>query len=181
MGQRLNIEIVQGDIVLANAYYHWSGYTSVAFELVKQIVDSGVYYLPISDPVEKAIRMLEVTGAGLLESEFTDVYSPDKFATATSRNAGLISISKTGIDETRQWEEANITIDISTGSIDTGGVFYLAEAEDEIDEDNEQVELVELVNPLVVDITKFQELYKEIANLDTYRIKDSEHEYRLIE
>ena len=178
MGQRLNLEIVQGDAVLANAYYHWSGYTSSAFDLVKQIVDSGVYYSNIADPVEKAIRMLEVTGAGLTEDEFTEMYSPDKFATATSRNTGLIAISKTGIEETRRWEEANITIDISTGSIDTGGVFYLI---DEYEEQEEQEESVELANSLVVDITKFQELYEEITNLNTYRIKVSEHIFMLIE
>ena len=57
MGQRLNIQI-EMDIpesseskVLANAYYHWSGYTSSAYELVKLIVDSGTYSLDILDPV----------------------------------------------------------------------------------------------------------------------------------
>ena len=62
MGQRLNIQIEANDTntnetkVLANCYYHWSGYTSSAMELVKEIVDSGIYNLDILDPVEKAIR-----------------------------------------------------------------------------------------------------------------------------
>ena len=30
MGQRLNIEIVNGETSLANAYYHWSAYTKSA-------------------------------------------------------------------------------------------------------------------------------------------------------
>ena len=40
MGQRLNIEIVKGDPdnVLANAYYHWSAYTSSAAQLTCLIV-----------------------------------------------------------------------------------------------------------------------------------------------
>lgn len=33
MGQRLNIEIISGDKVLANAYYHWSAYSRIAIEL----------------------------------------------------------------------------------------------------------------------------------------------------
>ena len=46
MGQRLNIQFEievpnSGEAkVLANAYYHWSGYTSSAYELVKMIADS---------------------------------------------------------------------------------------------------------------------------------------------
>ena len=43
MGQRLNIEIVKNnvdDLPLANAYYHWSGFTRVAFSLASIIMDS---------------------------------------------------------------------------------------------------------------------------------------------
>ena len=38
MGQRLNIEIMSGEKVLANAYYHWSAYTASAAELTKIIL-----------------------------------------------------------------------------------------------------------------------------------------------
>ena len=75
MGQRLNIQIEATDTdtnetkVLANCYYHWSGYTSSAMELVYEMVSSGIYNLDISDPVEKAIRLLEETGAGLAKDE----------------------------------------------------------------------------------------------------------------
>lgn len=40
MGQRLNIEIVNGDTCLANAYYHWSGYTLSACDLTMKILDA---------------------------------------------------------------------------------------------------------------------------------------------
>lgn len=39
MGQRLNIEIMKNDKVLANAYYHWSAYTSSALELCAYIIE----------------------------------------------------------------------------------------------------------------------------------------------
>lgn len=42
MGQRLNIEIVNGETSLANCYYHWSAYTSSALGLTRQIIDA--YY-----------------------------------------------------------------------------------------------------------------------------------------
>ena len=39
MGQRLNIEIKKGEQLLANCYYHWSGYSETALELTKKIID----------------------------------------------------------------------------------------------------------------------------------------------
>lgn len=39
MGQRLNIEIMEKEeILLANAYYHWSGYTSSSIYLTQYII-----------------------------------------------------------------------------------------------------------------------------------------------
>lgn len=51
MGQRLNIQIEDNDtninetVVLANCYYHWSGYSSSVMELVDKIAQSRVYTL----------------------------------------------------------------------------------------------------------------------------------------
>ena len=44
MGQRLVIEIKEGDTVLANAYYHWSGYTetSLILEINLSLADSNL-------------------------------------------------------------------------------------------------------------------------------------------
>ena len=123
MGQRLNIQIEANNtdtneiVVLANCYYHWSGYTSSAMELVKEIVDSGIYNLDILDPVEKAIRLLEATGAGLCEGELTYTYNIPKYKVTTGRNSGLIAISEEGINNIAEWEESRVTINLTTGSI----------------------------------------------------------------
>ena len=130
MGQRLNIQIEANNpttnetIVLANCYYHWSGYTSSAMELVKKIVDSGIYNLDILDPVEKAIRLLEVTGAGLAEDELTDTYNTPKYKVTTNRNGGLIAISEEGTNRVAEWEESRVTINLTTGSINMSDMFY---------------------------------------------------------
>ena len=130
MGQRLNIQIETNDtdtnetVVLANCYYHWSGYTSSAMALVKEIVDSGVYNLVILDPVEKAIKLLEATGAGLAEDELTDTYNTPKYTVSTSRNNGLIAISEEGINSVAEWEESRVTINLTTGSINMSDMFY---------------------------------------------------------
>ena len=169
MGQRLNIQIEANDTdtnetkVLANCYYHWSGYTSSAMELVKEIVDSGIYNLDILDPVEKAIRLLEATGAGLTEDELTDTYNTPKYRLATSRNDGLIAISEKGIKDTVEWEESRVTINLTTGSIDTSGMFY--DETDEFSSDELETKLknlYELKADLNSSFDTFQTLYAEL-------------------
>ena len=171
MGQRLNIQIEANNPttdkteVLANCYYHWSGYTSSAMELVKEIVDSGIYNLDILDPVEKAIRLLEVTGAGLAEDELTDTYNTPKYKVSTSRNDGLIAISEEGTNSVSEWEESRVTINLTTGSINMSDMFY-----DETDEFSSEVyetkikNLYELKADLNSSFDTFHTLYTEITD-----------------
>ena len=170
MGQRLNIQIEANNtdtnetVVLANCYYHWSGYTSSAMELVNEIVDSGVYNLDILDPVEKAIRLLEATGAGLAEVELTDTYNAPKYVLASSRNNGLIAISKEGIANTVLWQESRVTINLTTGSIDMSDMVY-----DETDEfssadlETKLKNIYELRADLNSSFDTFQDLYTELT------------------
>jgi len=119
MGQRLNIEILDNHEVIANSYYHWSAYTGSAAALAADIV----YAFQTSDdalsPVEKAVRLLYNTGARIYpvetarltdEQRHTFDYAIDENA---SRNAGLISITQKGIEDTEQWEEYRVQIDIT--------------------------------------------------------------------
>lgn len=68
MGQRLVIEIKEGDTVLANAYYHWSGYTETSLNLLNEVMNKGIFNnIPIKfskgDEQLYAIKLLETTGA----------------------------------------------------------------------------------------------------------------------
>src|SRR5574344_363439 len=163
MGQRLNIQIEMNipdsneSKVLANAYYHWSGYTSSAYELVKSIADSPYCCedCTFTDPVEKAIRLLEATGAGLSKEEFTEAYPEGKYKLSTNRNDGLIAISIEGIQETQHWEEARVTINLSTGMVDMGGVYYL----DEVEEEETTEDIPELEHDLYTSIYDFNKVY----------------------
>ena len=178
MGQRLNIQLEidipnSGDRqVLANAYYHWSGYTSTAYELVKQIADSPYCCedCTFTDPVEKAIRLLEATGAGLTEDEFTEEYPESKYKKATSRNDGLIAISEEGIKVTQEWEEARVTINLSTNMVDMGGVYYLEEDE------NLYKNIPELEYDLYTFLEDFTKIYDEfqekVESKNNYKIID---------
>ena len=171
MGQRLNIQIEANNtdtnetVVLANCYYHWSGYTSSAMELVNEIVNSGVYNLDILDPVEKAIRLLESTGAGLAMDELTDTYNTPKYKVSTNRNDGLIAISEEGTNRVADWEESRVTINLTTGSINMSDMFY-----DETDEFSSEVyetkikNLYELKADLNSSFDTFPGLYTELTD-----------------
>lgn len=119
MGQRLNIEIVYGDESLANCYYHWSGYTDSAIALTKQVIECYEDTTPIIS-VTAAVRLLEYTGGGVAWDEKKrieadpEAFKDIKFVDAHNRNDGLISVTQIGKDETRSWEEARVTVDLST-------------------------------------------------------------------
>ena len=171
MGQRLNIQIEANDTdtnetkVLANCYYHWSGYTSSAMGLVNEIVESGIYKLDILDPVEKAIRLLEATGAGLAGDELTDTYYEPKYRVASNRNSGIIAISEKGTNRVVDWEESRVTINLTTGSINMSDMFY-----DETDEfssagyETYVKNLYELKADLNSSFNTFHALYTELSN-----------------
>lgn len=116
MGQRLNIEIKDNKVPLANAYYHWSGYTSTSLELTELIINSPLindeFLQAIPDKVQFAVELLKLTGAGY-----------------TDRDEGLIGTSEYDMEETRQWQEADIIIDIGTKCIHFNNFHYITKNE----------------------------------------------------
>lgn len=120
MGQRLNIEIKKDSKVLANAYYHWSAYTSSALQMLGDIL-SGIDEVEASSDIEQAVRLLELTGAGVTGRERDLIQKSSlnnviNFAIqpAVDRNEGLLAVTEEGIQETREWEEGRVTVDIGT-------------------------------------------------------------------
>lgn len=103
MGQRLNIEIRKDDKVLANAYYHWSGYTSSALGLTNEILEN-IDNVNFDNDVVRAVKLLEVTGAGLTLSEIDNLSEDMKninFKKAIDRSQGFIAISEKEIKNTQ--------------------------------------------------------------------------------
>lgn len=135
MGQRLNIGIIDNGRRLANSYYHWSAYTSSAAELTNTVIDTYFELCDeIKNKVELAVRMLESTGAGMYAAEQTRIdenkaeavkggYANIKFQECHDRNRGLISVTKAGMDETEDWSEGDVAIDIGTGLISFGVIW----------------------------------------------------------
>ena len=118
MGQRLDLEIRKKGKVLANAYYHWSAYTSSSFELVNLAYDYIARNHHKENDLMLAVHALEYTGAGMEDCELTEVYKQRKYAgvefkKAKDRNEGLLAISEKGIESTIQWAEETAVIDIT--------------------------------------------------------------------
>lgn len=131
MGQRLNIEIHNKDGILANAYYHWSGYSLTAYNLTESIVAMVTKWRSkIKNDMLFAVGLLEATGAGIPKEELeflrtsewcahmsSKEWSKIIFKPGVDRNAGLIAVSPKGVERTRFWEEGRVTINIDTKEV----------------------------------------------------------------
>lgn len=163
MGQRLNIQFEDNTGVLANAYYHWSGYTSSSMLLTNKIISSDLIDdTSISNKV-KAVKLLELTGAGLTRDEFNDDFPRHLYKESKDRSSGLIAISKEGIEETQSWEEARVTINLDTQQIHLD-IYWDVDADDYDPEDvikQDEGTYDSELNYEDVSFEKFPELYKE--------------------
>lgn len=135
MGQRLNIEIVNGETSLANSYYHWSGYTDSALSLTKKIINAYYQSIDIVGLI-MAVRLLEETDAGINEEErkLIDEKYPEKFGRipfkrCVDRNSGLIAVTEEGKEATRKWEEGRVTIDLASETFIFDVVYYFSREE----------------------------------------------------
>lgn len=136
MGQRLNIEIKIAGKVQANAYYHWSGYTNPAKRIAFSILRAA-YKFPDGDPLLRAIKLLEISGAGLPDFELYEalkIYPETEFAFCAGRNSGLIAITPNAIKETRRLEDGRITLDFDKNIVKFNVYFKRTEKEHNKDE-----------------------------------------------
>ena len=171
MGQRLNIQIENSDKVLANSYYHWSGYTSSSLYLTSVILHHLENIKHDNDTV-RAVRLLELTGAKLTGEELKkldETMKSNQFEQATSRNDGLIAISPEGIIETQVWEEARVEIHLDTETVKLD--LYYDYEESDYDEDNKPEFYKSELNYKEVSFNDFKALKNEILQ----SIKDKKY------
>lgn len=181
MGQRLNLEIQNSKGTIANAYYHWSGYTSSSLELTKQVIKQlekiqlGIY-IDADDITEEnttllAIRLLESTRAGLTEEEKNAAKTllPEKdFADCIDRNYGLIAITDKGIQETRRWAESSVYIDIKERTVNCRDIFFIDSEEDYLNnyeqQDTNDLEQYEMPSSFILPFDAFNDFADIILN-----------------
>lgn len=171
MGQRLNIEIIENGTALANAYYHWSAYTSSALELLKPLMERRDS-ISNENSVLYAIRLLEATGALMLPDEIDKVnpeFKGESFKFATDRTDGLIAISESGMEETRAWEEGNITIHLDEEVIYFGLVSTSNKETYMHERDEEDVEFLELpILPIDFTCISFEQFEMFYEKMDSF-------------
>lgn len=169
MGQRLNLEFQYGDKVIANAYYHWSGYTiSSLAELLA--VHELIEYDNIHDEKSAIIELVNVYDnklhklSGLTLDSLDEVkkYIPEYpgIKNELNRNFGLLSISEKGMNLTREWMELILRYDIKNKKIiGSEGVF-------EIDINDYPIEISKSLNEITSDE------YEKYVNFETYDISE---------
>lgn len=130
MGQRLNIEIVSNGELLANSYYHWSGYSNTAIIMTEGIIEEYKRRKDGNKGPLFAIRLLESTGAGAVDPErFQEILKmPDvRLQKCKGRNEGMIDIEPKEMQDNRAWEEGRVTIDIAKETFDFDVLEYRTE------------------------------------------------------
>lgn len=198
MGQRLNIEILHHGFLMANAYYHWSAYTSSSLDIVEQILKSSKDVFGktrIRDVFDTAIDMLESTGAKLMSDELgayeclhdrdflgneLDVKSRNN--NGVNRNDGLISITSYGMLNTRYWEEGRVQINLDTKMINFNVFFELDEDElKDVDIDDLSELDIDFENISIDDFENVKNLLLEMKDREEYTFKAKGKIYTMIE
>lgn len=150
MGQRLNIEIINDNGILANCYYHWSGYTLASIDLLKQIIEEIGRKESIKGNVEEAIALLRHTGAEFNHEAWEEAFKEGLVLSSEApqckgRTCGLIAVTANSMRETRKWEEGRITINLDQ-------LTFLFRCAQELDYLSEDKEIWSRVKDLFVEI-----------------------------
>lgn len=121
MGQRLNIEFIYDDKVIANVYYHWSGYTIDSL-LELAIIHKAINYGNIHDKKSAILELVDVFDnkldklSGVLDGDTVGEvrkYKPSyKPKDNKDRIFGLLSVARNDINAFRKNEDFRINYDL---------------------------------------------------------------------
>lgn len=150
MGQRLVVNIREGEDIKCNAYYHWSGYTNSAIAIIKEMkLDEFEERYGYMSPIIAGINMLLSTGASF----------------GQNRNDGLIEVDEQGIKGNLRWSEMTVDVDLKSKTVDFYECFstYM---EDDDEESKIPVEerCIDRINSWVVDFANITEFADKILD-----------------
>jgi len=140
MGQRLNMEIQVNGEAIANVYYHWSAYTGCTANILQAILTSEEMNKDYPNLLAKAVALLTLDEEGipvdersmakeLVDSGKLPAIDVDVIRPSIDRNCGLLAITPKGIEETRDWAEGTVVIDLAKRTVNFGVVWYQDELE----------------------------------------------------
>lgn len=153
MGQRLVVNIREGEDIKCNAYYHWSGYTNSAIAIIKEMkLDEFEERYGHMKPIIAGINMLLSTGASF----------------GQNRNYGLIEVDEQGIKGNLRWSEMTVDVDLKSKTVDFYECFstYMEDDEDDSEESKIPVEerCIDKFDSWVVDFANITEFADKILN-----------------
>ena len=172
MGQRLNIEVHYDGELVANAYYHWSAYTSSSLNLLGKVIEAYQNRTEINK-LKVAVEILQATGAGINEEERQNIakdktgrFNNISFQECENRNTGLLSVTEHGMEETRKWEEGRVTVDISTEefTFDVMNIMVNADFEDCWESDASQLPDIQIDLTESCKFSDFEKFRKAIVD-----------------
>lgn len=191
MGQRLNIEFIYDDKVIASAYYHWSGYTVISLlELAR--IHKAIKYGNIHDKKSAILELVDVfdnklhEDSGVLGDSVSEVrkYRPTYEAKDNiNRNYGLLAVVKNDINTSREYEEFRINYDLKNRVI-VGNTLIFEETEEDIlfyasEPKNINDSDVKYVDFETFNIDNIAELIHFYHNHDIFKYKDKY--YRIVD
>lgn len=188
MGQRLNLEIANEGKPVANAYYHWSGYTSSALKTAQIAVD----YLKkdqSANPLTLAVQALITTGASLPEEEYEALSTMDTGGRVfiksgvVDRNEGLIAVTEKGMEKTKHWQEQGIQIDLDKRLVHTHQAFCIMSTEEYVEDYEMSIADLPVLEIGLDDISfdDFDEFIAEVSKCHTWYSKDEDLVYSWVE
>ena len=125
MGQRLVIYVNDGDEPKCAIYYHWSAYFKSAVAETTKVCQAIMEAERNNKDVILSIeRMLEEQAGGIRNTEEDIEYVKEHYPTESlklgSRNRGIMTMLKSGIESFEAWSEGDVYIDLKTRKIDFG-------------------------------------------------------------
>lgn len=116
MGQRLVVEVRGFGETICTVYYHWDAYAMSTLEDAKQYIELGLDECRTKEEVIlKVIRFCEEHGGGVCYTSMDDVskmFPNEKFREDVDRNCGLVDINEKGMNDSLNWAEGLLTIDL---------------------------------------------------------------------
>lgn len=150
MGQRLVVDVNDGDRTLCKIHYHWSAYTDSAFEELATLAD---ILAPLRDayqsltPDERRREVVATLARGLvargggINGTDTDRAAFERLcpdvdlgSCTPSRNDGLVALDLASMQEYDQWAEGTAVVDLGSWSC-CNGCLYAYETVDEANEE----------------------------------------------
>lgn len=134
---RLELSVVIGGGRVGNAYYNWSGFTETALDYLHLMVrNRNMEMYPKESDMALAMRMLSLTGAGMLPSisveerlKLIDINYP----LTNGANDGVIEITDEGMQENDRLANYHVLIDYDRKEVEIGDMFESIEP-DELEE-----------------------------------------------